>query len=138
MQNLQAAGVLATAKHFAANNQEYDRYNVSSNVDERTLREIYLPAFQAAVVEGKVGCVMNAYNLLNGIHCTENGFLNKTILKGEWGFDGILMSDWGATHSAIGAANGGLDLEMPSGVYFNPQTSGARGPERCCDNGHDR
>jgi beta-glucosidase len=122
VQNLQAAGVLATAKHFAANNQEYDRFGISSDVDERTLREIYLPAFRAAVVEGTAGCVMSAYNLLNGIHCTENSLLNKTILKGEWGFDGILMSDWGATHSTVGAANGGLDLEMPSGNYFNLQT----------------
>ncbi len=138
VQNLQAGGVLATAKHFAANNQEYDRNRISSNMDERTLREIYLPVFRAAVVEGKVGCVMNAYNPLNGVYCTENSFLNNTILKGEWGFDGILMSDWGATHSTVGAANAGLDLEMPSGMFFTPQALGAALQSGDSDDGHDR
>jgi beta-glucosidase len=125
VKNLQAGGVLGTAKHFAANNQEYDRNRISSNMDERTLREIYLPAFRAAVMEGGVGCVMNAYNPLNGVYCTENNFLNNVILKGDWGFDGILMSDWGATHSTVAAANAGLDLEMPSGANFSPTALGA-------------
>jgi beta-glucosidase len=125
VKSLQAGGVLGTAKHFAANNQEYDRNRISSNVDERTLREIYLPAFRAAVMEGGVGCVMNAYNPLNGVYCTENNFLNNVILKGDWGFDGILMSDWGATHSTVAAANAGLDLEMPSGANFSPTALGA-------------
>jgi len=111
--------VIATAKHFAANNQEFDRYNVSSDVDERTLREIYLPAFEASVKEAKVGAVMNSYNLLNGVHATQNNHLNNEILKTEWGFDGILMSDWDSTHDGVGAANGGLDLEMPSAAFMN-------------------
>jgi beta-glucosidase len=117
---VQSQGVIATVKHYAANNEEYDRHNVSSDMDERTLREIYLPAFEAAVRQGHAGAVMNSYNLLNGVHATQNPHLNNEILKGEWKFDGILMSDWDATYSAIGAANGGLDLEMPSGKFMNP------------------
>lgn len=119
VRGIQEQGVLATLKHYACNNQEYDRHSVSSDLNERTLREIYLPAFQAGVVEGHAGCVMSAYNPVNGTHCTENEFLNNTILKGEWGFDGILMSDWGATYDGIAAANGGLDLEMPTGAHLN-------------------
>jgi len=121
IRGVQSEGVIATVKHFAANNQEYDRHNVSSDMDERTLREIYLPAFEAAVKQGHVGAVMNSYNLLNGTHATENKHLNLDILKGDWKFDGILMSDWDATYSAVGAANNGLDLEMPSGKFMNPQ-----------------
>lgn len=120
IRGVQSEGVIATVKHFAANNQEYDRHNVSSDMDERTLREIYLPAFEAAVREGHAASVMNSYNLLNGAHATQNTHLNNDILKGDWKFDGILMSDWDATYSAIGAANGGLDLEMPSGRFMNP------------------
>ena len=86
---------------------------LSSDIDERTLREIYLPAFEASVKEAKVGAVMDAYNLVNGVYMTQNHHLNNEILKKEWGFDGILMSDWGATHDGVAAANGGLDLEMP-------------------------
>jgi beta-glucosidase len=121
IRGVQSQGVIATVKHFAANNEEYDRHNVSSDLDERTLREIYLPAFEAAVKEGHVGAVMNSYNLLNNVHATQNPHLNKDILKGDWKFDGILMSDWDATYSAIGAANNGLDLEMPFGKFMNPQ-----------------
>jgi beta-glucosidase len=120
IRGVQSQGVIATVKHFDANNEEYDRHNVSSDMDERTLREIYLPAFEAAVKEGGVGAVMNSYNLLNGVHATENKHLNLDILKGDWKFNGILMSDWDATYSAVGAANGGLDLEMPSGKFMNP------------------
>lgn len=121
IRGVQDQGVIATVKHFAANNQEYDRHNVSSDMDERTLREIYLPAFEAAVKEGHVGAVMNSYNLLDGVHATQNHHLNLDILKGDWKFNGILMSDWDATYSAVGAANNGLDLEMPSGRFMNPK-----------------
>lgn len=121
IQGVQSQGVIATVKHFDANNEEYDRHNVSSDMDERTLREIYLPAFEAAVKQGGVGAVMNSYNLLNGVHATQNKHLNLDILKGDWKFNGILMSDWDATYSAVGAANGGLDLEMPSGKFMNPE-----------------
>ena len=119
VQGIQSQEVIATIKHFAVNNQEYDRMKISSDVDERTLREIYLPAFESAVREAKVGAVMDAYNLVNGQYMTENSHLNKQILKSEWSFDGILMSDWTATHNAIAAVNGGLDLEMPSPAYMN-------------------
>ncbi len=122
IRSLQAGGVLATVKHYAANNQEYDRNNVSSEIDERTLREIYLPAFRAAVQEGGVACVMNGYNLLNGTHCTEHAWLNQTVLRSEWGFEGVLMSDWDSVYSAEGAANHGLDLEMPYGKFMNRKT----------------
>ena len=121
IRGVQDEGVIATVKHFAANNEEYDRHNVSSDMDERTLREIYLPAFEAAVTQGHAGAVMNSYNLLNGVHATENKHLNNDILKGDWKFDGILMSDWDATYSPVGAANNGLDLEMPSGKFMNPK-----------------
>src|SRR6516165_8923950 len=118
IRGVQGQGVLATAKHFAANNQEFGRMNISAEVDERTLREIYLPAFRAAVEEAHVDAVMDAYNRVNGVYCTENDWLNNQILKGEWRFDGILMSDWGATHSVVPAVIGGLDLEMPSGEFL--------------------
>jgi beta-glucosidase len=124
IEGVQSQGVIATVKHFDANNQEWDRHNVSSDVDERTLREIYLPAFEAAVKVAHVGSVMDSYNLINGVHATQNNHLNNEILKKDWGFDGILMSDWDATYDSVGAANGGLDLEMPSGNYMNPARLG--------------
>ena len=122
IRGVQSQGVMSTVKHYAANNSEYDRHNENSIVDERTLREIYLPAFEAAVKEGHAGAVMDSYNLINGEHATQNGFLNNEILKKEWGFRGILMSDWGATYDGIAAANGGLDLEEPSPKFMNRKT----------------
>jgi len=122
VEGMQSQNVIATLKHFCANNMEYGRDDHSSDVDERTLREIYLPAFEAAVREAHAGAVMDAYNLVDGAHMTENAHLNTEILKNEWGFDGILMSDWGATHDGVAAANGGLDLEMPAAVYMTPET----------------
>ena len=119
---VQSQGVMATAKHFAANNQEYDRHNVSSDVDERTLREIYLPAFEAAVREARVGALMDSYNPLNGVHATQNGHLNVEIAKRDWGFDGLIMSDWDATYDGVAAVKNGLDLEMPSGKFMNRAT----------------
>ncbi len=122
IKGIQGRRVIATAKHFAGNNSEFARTTLSSDIDERTLREIYLPAFEASVKEGNVGAVMDAYNLVNGVYMTENNHLNNEILKKEWGFDGILMSDWGATHNGIDASNGGLDLEMPSPSFMNRDT----------------
>lgn len=119
---IQGQSVMATAKHYAGNNSEFARTTLSSNIDERTLREIYLPAFEASVKEAKVGAVMDAYNLVNGVHMTQNDHLNNEILKKEWGFDGILMSDWGATHDGVAAALGGLDLEMPSPKFMTRGT----------------
>jgi beta-glucosidase len=88
-------------------------------VSERALREIYLPAFEAAVRKAHVGSIMDSYNLLNGQHATENYHLNVEIAKQQWGFDGVMMSDWMATHDGVAAANAGLDLEMPFGTYMN-------------------
>lgn len=122
IQGVQSRGVVATVKHFDANNSEYDRHNIDEHIDERTLREIYLPAFEAAVKEGHAGAVMDSYNLVNGEHATQNGFLNVQVLKREWGFQGILMSDWSATYDGVAAANNGLDLEMPSAQYMNLAT----------------
>ncbi|MDR3772968.1 MAG: glycoside hydrolase family 3 C-terminal domain-containing protein [Terracidiphilus sp.] len=121
IQGVQSQGVIATVKHYALNDQEYNRHNVSSDIDERTMREIYLPAFEAAVTQGHVDAVMNSYNLINGVHATQNEFLNLKVLKGEWGFQGILMSDWDATYDTVGAANNGLDLEMPGPRFMNPK-----------------
>jgi beta-glucosidase len=122
IQGVQSEGVIATVKHYAANNSEFDRHNTNSIVDERTLRELYFPAFEAAVKEGHVGAVMDSYNFLNGEHATQNSFLNKQVLKKEWGFKGILMSDWGSTYDGVAAANGGLDLEMPGAEFMNART----------------
>jgi beta-glucosidase len=119
---LQAEGVSATVKHFALNDAEYDRHNENSIADERTLREIDLPPFEAAVRQAHTGAIMDSYNLINGEHATQNRFLNVDILRKEWGFRGIVMSDWGATYDGVAAANGGLDLEMPSGRYMNATT----------------
>ncbi len=119
---IQSQGVVATVKHFAANNQETERGTIDARVGERALREIYLPAFRAAVERGHAWAVMCAYNRLNGTYCSANDWLNNRVLKADWGFRGVLMSDWGAAHDTLGAANGGLDLEMPSGRYLNPES----------------
>lgn len=119
---LQSQGVSGTVKHYALNNEEYNRHNVDVTVDERTMREIYLPAFEAAVTKGHVGAVMDSYNLINGSHATQNEFLNLKVLKGEWGFKGVLMSDWDATYDGVAAANNGLDLEMPGPRFMNEKT----------------
>src|SRR6185437_3637519 len=119
IEGMQSEGVSATIKHYMGNNSEYDRHNTESIIDDRTMREIYLPIFEAAVREAHVGSVMDSYNLVNGEHMTQNPHMNIDILKKEWGFNGILMSDWDATYDAVGAANGGLDLEMPSGKFMN-------------------
>src|ERR1700733_11523806 len=119
IQGVQSQGVAATVKHFALNDQEFNRHNASADVDERTMREIYLPAFEAAVTKGHVDAVMNSYNLVNGVHSTQNDFLNLKVLKGEWGFQGVLMSDWDATYDGVAACNNGLDLEMPSPKFMN-------------------
>ena len=119
IEGLQSQGVSATIKHFMGNNSEFDRHGTDSIIDERTMREIYLPIFEAAVKEAHVGAVMDSYNLTNGQHLTQNGRMNNELLKKEWGFEGIVMSDWDATYDAVSAINGGLDLEMPSGKFLN-------------------
>jgi beta-glucosidase len=119
IQGVQSQGVAATVKHFALNDQEFNRHNASADIDERTMREIYLPAFEAAVTKAHVDAVMDSYNLVNGVHATQNNFLNLKLLKGEWDFQGVLMSDWDATYDGVAAVNNGLDLEMPSPKFMN-------------------
>ncbi len=119
IKGMQSQGVSATVKHFLANNSEYLRHNSDSLVDERTLREVYLPSFEAAVKQAHVGAIMDSYNLINGQHATQNGYFNTEIVRKEWGFDGVMMSDWVATYDGVAAANGGLDLEMPTGAFMN-------------------
>jgi beta-glucosidase len=118
IRGVQSQNVLASVKHFACNNQEWERNHVDVKISDRALNEIFLPAFKAAVQEAGVWTVMCAYNKVNGHYCSENETLLTDILKKEWGFTGFVVSDWGATHSTIGAANAGLDLEMPNGTYF--------------------
>ena len=118
IQGLQSKGVAATAKHYIANEQEVQRHAISSNIDERTLRELYLKPFDASVKAGAL-CVMTSYNPLNGIHTSQNEWIIGQILKKEFGFRGFVMSDWGSCYDARGMANAGLDLEMPRGEYFN-------------------
>lgn len=120
---VQEKGVIATIKHFALNNQEWDRHKISSNADERTMEEIYFPTFRKAIEKGRVGAVMNSYNLVNGIHASANPWLLRTKLRDEWGFRGVLMSDWGSTYgNGFESAMGGLDLEMPHGDFMNRTT----------------
>lgn len=119
IEGVQSQGVAATVKHYALNDQEFNRHNASADVDERTMREIYFPAFEAAVTKAHVAAVMNSYNLVNDVHATQSDFLNLKVLKGEWKFDGLLMSDWDATYDAVAACNNGLDLEMPSPKFMN-------------------
>lgn len=110
---IQSKGVGASLKHYAANSQEFHRHSVSAEVDERTLREIYLPAFEKAVKKAKPWTVMCAYNKLNGTLCSEHHELLVDILKNEWGFEGLVVSDWGAVHDRVASLKGGVDLEMP-------------------------
>ncbi len=110
---VQSRGVGCCVKHFACNDQEHERTTVSAEVDERTLREVHLPSFEAAVREAGVWAVMSAYNRVNGVYCGEHPRLLGEVLKSEWGFDGAVISDWGGTHSTVEAALAGLDIEMP-------------------------
>jgi len=110
---VQSRNVGTSLKHFAANNQEYDRFQINADIDIRTLREIYLKPFEIAVRKAKPWTVMCAYNRLNGIYCSENKFLLNDILREEWGFDGIVVSDWGAVHDRAKSLLASLELEMP-------------------------
>lgn len=124
VQGVQQNGVAACVKHFALNNQEINRSTLDVVVDDRALYEIYLPAFKAAVQEGKAWAIMGSYNLYKGQHCCHNKYLLKDILKGEWGFDGVVISDWGGTHDTEQAIANGLDLEF--GTWTNGLSSGVR------------
>lgn len=120
IKGIQEQGVMATVKHFAMNNQEYARHWVSSEVDERTLNEIYFPTFRKAVQDAHVGALMTSYNLVNGTHAAEDPTLIKGYLR-KWGFEGIVMSDWKSTYTALGCAVSGLDLEMPNGYALTEE-----------------
>ena len=115
----QSQGISSCVKHYAGNNQETQRGSIDVEMDDRTLHEIYLPAFRAAVQEGGVMSVMSAYNRFRGQYCSENELLLNQILKKDWGFKGIVMSDWGGVHSTAGAINHGMDLEMGSYGPYN-------------------
>jgi beta-glucosidase len=115
IRGVQGEGVIPSVKHFAANNQEFERHRIDEKIDERTLHEIYLPAFKAAVQGGDVWSVMSCYNLVNGEHCAENDHLLTAVLKKEFGFKGFVVSDWASTYSTAPTVNAGMDLEMPGG-----------------------
>lgn len=117
IRGLQSEHVGACVKHLVCNDQEFQRFSISAEVSTRALREIYLPVFQAAVQEAKVWAVMTAYNKLNSVYCSENHALLINLLKGEWGFDGLVISDWHGTYSPQAAWNG-LDLEMPGPAHW--------------------
>lgn len=117
IRGIQEQRVIATIKHFAVNNQEYDRHGVGSVIDERTLNEIYFPAFRKAVEQARVGAVMTSYNPVNGVHAAESPELIGKLR--EWGHEGIVMSDWSSTYTTLGCLYSGLDLEMPKGYVLN-------------------
>lgn len=119
IKGVQDNGVMAVIKHFTANFQDYDRNYISSDIDERTRHEIYFPAFKAAVQEAGTGAIMTSYNLLNGVWTTEDPTLLKDVLRDMWGFNGLVMSDWGSTHNCLPAATSGLDLEMATNQIQN-------------------
>lgn len=123
---LQGEGVAASLKHFVANNQETERMSSDSIIDERTLREIYLPAFEKAVQQARPATVMCAYNKLNGVYCSDNRYLLRDILREEWGFTSVILTDWGAMNDRVKAYEAGLDLEMPgSAGYFDDLVAAA-------------
>lgn len=123
IQGVQQNGVAACVKHFALNNHEVNRHTTNVIVDDRALYEIYLPAFKAAVQEGKAWAIMGSYNLYKGQHCCHNKYLLNDILKGEWGFDGVVISDWGGAHDTDQAITNGLDMEF--GSWTNGLSNGA-------------
>ena len=121
IKGVQSQNVLACIKHFAGNNQEWARHSVSSDIDVRTLHEIYFPAFEKAVKEGDVATIMTSYNLLNSVHASESEYLNYTVLRDMWGFDGLVMSDWVSVYSPVNAGTYGVDLEMPTARSMTPE-----------------
>ncbi|MBW6498174.1 MAG: glycoside hydrolase family 3 protein, partial [Bacteroidales bacterium] len=123
VQGLQDQGVAACPKHFAANNQETDRHNIDVIISKRALNEIYFPAFRAVVQDGGAWSIMGAYNKINGQHTTHHEYLNNIMLKGEWGFDGVVISDWGSVNDTREALLYGTDIEMGTELLrdlFNP------------------
>ena len=129
IKKIQEQGVWACAKHYVCNHQEANRTNINTIIDERTLREIYLPPFEAAVKEGHTATVMGAYNFmqigaLTSAQCCESSFLLNQVLKTEWGFKGFVMSDYDAIHNGVNAFFGGCDLDLPNGQFMNANNLG--------------
>ncbi len=120
IKGVQSQGVMACIKHFAGNNQEYARHGVSSDIDERTMHEIYFPAFEKAVKEAKVATIMTSYNLINCVRASESKYLNQEVLREQWGHDGFVMSDWNSCYSPINLARWGVDIEMPTPKAMEP------------------
>ncbi|MGH9524184.1 MAG: glycoside hydrolase family 3 C-terminal domain-containing protein [Terriglobales bacterium] len=125
IEGIQSQGIIANVKHYVANNQETDRFIVNEDIDERTLREIYLPAFEESIRKGRSASLMCAYPKINGTFNCENDLLLNKILKKEWGFQGFVTSDFGAVHSTVPSAMAGLDLELPTGKYFGDDLKAA-------------
>jgi beta-glucosidase len=121
IEGIQSTGIMANVKHYLANNQETDRHTVNEEIGERALREIYMPGFEASIKEAHSASLMCAYPKVNGAFNCENAPLLDGVLKKEWGFDGFVLSDWGATQSTVASALNGLDLEMPTGIYFDKE-----------------
>ena len=121
VQGLQSEGVAACVKHFVGNDTEFERMSIDSQIDERTLRELYLVPFEAVVKEAGVLAVMTAYNRINGPFAADSEPLVRGVLRGEWGFDGLVMSDWFGLHSTVEALAAGVDLEMPGPTRFRGQ-----------------
>ncbi len=126
IRGVQGEGVIPSVKHFDANNEEFERHRINATIDERTLHEIYLPAFKAAVQEGGAWAVMSAYNKVNGTYCAENRMLLHDILQKEFGFKGFVISDWGSTYSTAATVNAGMDLEMPGGAPMKAMLASPR------------
>ena len=120
IKGVQSQGVMACIKHFAGNNQEFARHGVSSDIDERTMNEIYFPAFEKAVKEAKVATIMTSYNLLNCVRASESKYLNQEVLREQWGHDGFVMSDWNSCYSPVNLLRWGVDLEMPTPKAMDP------------------
>lgn len=127
VKGVQGTGVAATPKHFAANNQETNRFWNNSVVDERTLREIYLPQFERIVAKAHPWAIMSSYNRINGTYASHDRWLLSDVLRGQWGFDGVVISDWTALHATADGMNAGLDLEMPATKYYGPLLADAVG-----------
>lgn len=126
IKGVQGEGVIPSVKHFDANNEEFERHRIDAHVDQRTLHEIYLPAFKAAVQEANVWTVMSAYNKVNGVHMDENVPLLRDVLQKDFGFKGFVISDWGSTYSTAPTVNAGMDLEMPGGPQMQAWLASAK------------
>ncbi len=121
IKGVQSQGVMACIKHFAGNNSEFARHSVSSDIDERTLHEIYFPVFEKAVKKAKVATIMTSYNLLNCVRASESKYLNQDVLREQWGHEGFVMSDWNSCYSPVNVLRWGVDLEMPTPLAMEPK-----------------